>query len=492
MDWTDNYRESLSKSPDLKEAVDALSSIVNLWVAFATMEINLRQFKRAVQIYDDALNDPIVNRSAEIYLHYVEYCKTRSKLSNAQKVFIRGLSAGLSQGEADKIWTNFLPFIQSQGSQDLTLPDLYEAVRKEAGIDTLTPPGEEAILATSTPAPAISPITTNGGAIDSTKITTDIKSENEIRVADSSLNSSHTIIDNQNHNEKNISSDSKIDKNGVTSMDVVEVSQHIPLHSNHVVESESKTGESELFSNIHTSSSSQQIENTKHSMKFEQNISSNTLKIEIGTSQVIKNQVTISSPSRVVNDSLKNIESLVTSSAIVKDENAMVIDELSPSTTTYTESSPPVTITGHGDDLDSVVGITPELLIRMYSSRPPMLFTAPNANPTARGISTLKSDEISELESFLGNISLKSLQYGYVGAPVIPIVETTSNIIKNDNLSNAIVVNNDITNKSTAILKLELIESLWTAQSLKERHFDAWFTDLKMTHGKEVTTMLII
>jgi hypothetical protein len=33
---------------------------------------------------------------------------------------------------------------------------------------------------------------------------------------------------------------------------------------------------------------------------------------------------------------------------------------------------------------------------------------------------------------------------------------------------------------------LDLVESLWTVQALQERHFDSWFSDLKILHSKEV------
>ena len=147
MDWTDNYTENNMASSSSKEASSALSSIVKLWIAYCTMEISLRQFKQAVKIFEDAIGDPVVSRSADIYLAYVDYCKTRGKLSNAQKVYIKGLSSALAQEEADKLWASFLPFIQSQGSPNLTMQQLFSAVTIEAGVgvQSLTPPGPGAV-----------------------------------------------------------------------------------------------------------------------------------------------------------------------------------------------------------------------------------------------------------------------------------------------------------------------------------------------------------
>ena len=78
-DWSDYYTEQLSKTPDSEEARHALSRIVQLRIAYCTMEINLKQFKKATTIYDDSLKDPVVNRLADIYLDYVEYCTSRGK-----------------------------------------------------------------------------------------------------------------------------------------------------------------------------------------------------------------------------------------------------------------------------------------------------------------------------------------------------------------------------------------------------------------------------
>ena len=33
---------------------------------------------------------------------------------------------------------------------------------------------------------------------------------------------------------------------------------------------------------------------------------------------------------------------------------------------------------------------------------------------------------------------------------------------------------------------LDLLESLWAAQALKERHFDSWMADLQRVHAREV------
>ncbi len=53
------------------------------------------------------------------------------------------------------------------------------------------------------------------------------------------------------------------------------------------------------------------------------------------------------------------------------------------------------------DGLDDVAGLTPEQIIRIYSARPPMLFTALHKEPTASGITSLTAENpgASKLEA---------------------------------------------------------------------------------------------
>ena len=103
MDWTDNYTENKLELSQSDEAKSALSAIVKLWIAFCAMEISLRQFKQAVKIFEDAIIDPIASRSADIYLAYIDYCKTRGKLANAQKVYIKGILCNSEKNFGRKI-----------------------------------------------------------------------------------------------------------------------------------------------------------------------------------------------------------------------------------------------------------------------------------------------------------------------------------------------------------------------------------------------------
>lgn len=141
LDWTDNYSETLLATPDTPEAQHALDCIGSLWIEYATMEQNLRQWKKAVQVYDDALNDPVASRAVSVYLAYAELCKLRGKISSAQKVYIKGLTANFPQSQTDLIWRNFLITMRENGSPDLTADQLYNAVSSQVGFQSLNKPG---------------------------------------------------------------------------------------------------------------------------------------------------------------------------------------------------------------------------------------------------------------------------------------------------------------------------------------------------------------
>ena len=376
-DWSDYYTEQLSKTPDSEEARHALSRIVQLRIAYCTMEINLKQFKKATTIYDDSLKDPVVNRLADIYLAYVEYCTSRGKSTSAQNVFLKGLSAGLQQKEADKLWTKFLSFIQAQQqTPNLTVEQLYEDVRINAGVDALTPPG--------------------------------------------SIVMKHDRNDNSSDGCVTLHDESKSIEGMSVATAINTVDSNTPP----------------LFSSL----SAHELSTTRSSHSLgSPNLSA---VLEIDRSMVAAET---KDEDDMITETTSSASSSTTiassSSSHMGGENVGGIGRISPAI--------PI-----GDDLDSVTGMTPELLCRMYKTRPPMLFSAPNREPTLRGLSLLRSEEIVELETFLGE-KLTGIQYSEKRGP--------------------------------ADRYLDVIEALWTAQALKERHFDYWFTETKKLYDAEVT-----
>ncbi len=135
MDWTDYYMENLlSENNVSEEKQKGFSAITSLWLQYAQFEIALHQYKKAVDVFDQATNDPIVTKSGKIYLAYANFCVERKKLSNAQKVYLKGLSAGLSDEDNVLMWDNFLLLMHKiNKSQELTMAQLFAAVVKQLG-----------------------------------------------------------------------------------------------------------------------------------------------------------------------------------------------------------------------------------------------------------------------------------------------------------------------------------------------------------------------
>lgn len=143
-DWTDSYNENLAGSSDSAEAKLALDRIAELWISYAQYEISLKQWKKAVQVYDDALQDELVAKQAKVYVSYAEFCKSRNKQSNAVKVYIKGLKADLSDEHCDQIWIKFGAFMNSTSPQKLSFEDLYSAISQQVDV-TLKKPSSLAI-----------------------------------------------------------------------------------------------------------------------------------------------------------------------------------------------------------------------------------------------------------------------------------------------------------------------------------------------------------
>ena len=140
---------------DSEEAVSVMKYAVDLWLSYADMEINLRQWKKATQVFDDALADPFMSKSGVIYESYARYCIERKRVPSAQKVFIKGLSNALAQTDVDRLWNAFLLMMHENGSPELSKQTLYEAMLQQLeGSSVLSKP-------TVTSTPASTPLTSS-------------------------------------------------------------------------------------------------------------------------------------------------------------------------------------------------------------------------------------------------------------------------------------------------------------------------------------------
>lgn len=88
-DWTDNFTENFMGSPDSEETKvnlphvhsaglipvfkAAKEDIGQLWIAYAQMEISLSQFKKASEVFDKALDDPVASTCCAVYAAYARY-----------------------------------------------------------------------------------------------------------------------------------------------------------------------------------------------------------------------------------------------------------------------------------------------------------------------------------------------------------------------------------------------------------------------------------
>ena len=133
------------------------------------------------------------------------------------------------------------------------------------------------------------------------------------------------------------------------------------------------------------------------------------------------------------------------------------------------------------DDLDEVTGLTPEQIIRIYSARPPMLFTALHKEPTSTGIAALTAAPAAGTTAgtaTAGEINPGAVELeSFLGCKLAALPSSTPNMHK-ETLS--------FETWTTADKYLDLVEAMWAAQALKERHFDSWIMDMRNMHIEQV------
>jgi hypothetical protein len=133
MEWGDIYNENLAKKESSEEAAQARNAIASLWIAFSGLEISLRQWKRAVNVYEEALKEPLVVEIPSLYLSYARFCADRNKFGNARKAYIRGLQAIKKQSDVDLLWRNFLATERKASENDaLKILELFDALKESA------------------------------------------------------------------------------------------------------------------------------------------------------------------------------------------------------------------------------------------------------------------------------------------------------------------------------------------------------------------------
>ena len=382
MDWSDYYTEACSEQPASAESKITFDSIINLWIQFSHFEISLHQFKKAVEVFEKAIIDPIGCKSSLLFRSYAKFCIERKKLANAQNVYIKALCAGFATDENELLWEDFLSLMHIVNPKnELTISDLYEAVKGQAVVG-----GKLAI-----------PL--------------------ELNALNHSMNES-------------------------------DISMHLYEEDASIDVIESKESENEN----NEYGQSDNMTSVGDTIVKDEPTSDGVMKMEV---EEEKSSGGSRGASPVPMETTAEIPTSAASTAHA---------EVSQEAAAERQYAAP-------DDLDEVAGLTPEQIIRIYSARPPMLFTALHKEPTASGIAALTTENpgAAELEAMLGcklaslptrtpNMHQKPAQYG---------------------------------TWTTADRYLDLIESMWAAQALKERHFDSWITDMRNMHIEQVTFFYI-
>eukprot|EP01031_Cornospumella_fuschlensis_P040294 gene40294-49094_t len=112
MEWSDYYSEFFLANPEDSAGQVLVKELVSLWISYAEFEASLRQFKKATDVYEKAMGDPIVGK----------------------KAYIAGLTSQLSAADNAKLWQDLLALIRDvTKNNSLTLDELYRDVKKEIG-----------------------------------------------------------------------------------------------------------------------------------------------------------------------------------------------------------------------------------------------------------------------------------------------------------------------------------------------------------------------
>ena len=139
------------------------------------------------------------------------------------------------------------------------------------------------------------------------------------------------------------------------------------------------------------------------------------------------------------------------------------------------------------DDLDDVTGLTPKQIIRIFYARPPMIFTAHYKEPISLGLNVLNEDKRKELERYLSIPFSRLIDYEL---PSTRQLSGQQQQQQQQQRSSNISINNISNVDDSKWIKvdnvLDLLESLWMIQSLKERHFDSRIRDLRVVHMTNV------
>uniref|UniRef100_A0A7S2WF43 Suppressor of forked domain-containing protein n=1 Tax=Rhizochromulina marina TaxID=1034831 RepID=A0A7S2WF43_9STRA len=127
----------------------------DLWLAYAELEKEKKQWKQAVTVYESAVGSPPTDQVASVWTQYAQFCRNRNKLKNADKIFLRALSTLQSDSGREEVMQAYLEFRRSAlEDTELTLEVLRERLSlRNMSLSQAPTPAPAAAAAAPTPAP---------------------------------------------------------------------------------------------------------------------------------------------------------------------------------------------------------------------------------------------------------------------------------------------------------------------------------------------------
>ena len=151
LDWVDDAREGSTTT--MIDAESLREAIATLWLAYAEYLVEAKQWKSAMEAYEQAVACPVAGEVGRVYLEYARFAEERNKLKTAQDVYLRALvgkgepgsphRTGAVQDEQDRevLWSEFLEMMQKT-KPELTMAELQEAAQSEHMQETRTTASE--------------------------------------------------------------------------------------------------------------------------------------------------------------------------------------------------------------------------------------------------------------------------------------------------------------------------------------------------------------
>jgi len=144
--------EIIAEDPDDASA----AKVAELWVAYARFERSLKQFKRAVQVFESATASPVAARDPTLWLEYAAFCTDRGKFENAKAVYARAVEA-LDDERSEHVWQAYVDLVRKLGDESATKESLQLAAAAAAAASE-----EEDHLRSGSPGPGAAP--SSGGS----------------------------------------------------------------------------------------------------------------------------------------------------------------------------------------------------------------------------------------------------------------------------------------------------------------------------------------